>query len=71
MVVNFAVDVLRLIMILSKVDGGGYVAFRGLDPRVDQDESHGQERDRQTTVSFIKFESIISSPEEPFYTLHL
>ena len=55
MVVNFAVDVLRLIMILSKVDGGGYVAFRGLDPRVDQDESHGQERDRQTTVSFLKF----------------
>ena len=53
--VNFAVDVLRLIMILSKVDCGGYAAFRGLDPRVDQDESHGQERDRQTTVSFLKF----------------
>ena len=44
-----------MIMILSKVDGGIVVAFRGLDPRVHQDESHGQERDRQTTVSFFKF----------------
>ena len=50
---HVAVDV--KIDVDADVDGGGYVAFRGLDPRVDQDESHGQERDRQTTVSFLKF----------------